>query len=164
MEDFEWRISIAEIDRATSYSVFSGIDRTQILLTGQGLGLRAASWRFCLAEPYQSVDFSGDTAVECELINGLCTVLYVMVRRELMTAEAEIIRGSFHRALDGMHHVFFVAQGAYEICCPDVPVTRTLTAGNGLRLDAGGHMLRARTVAATEAVMIAVSFRALQGK
>ena len=40
LDDFGWRLSVAEVERDGPFSVFSGVDRTIVLLDGAGMRLR----------------------------------------------------------------------------------------------------------------------------
>src|SRR6185369_11614525 len=43
LDAFQWRVSIADIERDGPFSRFPGIDRTIVLLEGAGMHLRSAS-------------------------------------------------------------------------------------------------------------------------
>jgi uncharacterized protein len=81
LNDFLWRISMAEVGEPGEFSLFPGIDRTILLWSGNGLVLRAANWSFTVAQPLAPFSFRGEDKIVCELIGGPTTDLNVMVRR-----------------------------------------------------------------------------------
>jgi uncharacterized protein len=87
-EAFDWRVSIAEIERDGPFSSFPGITRDLLLLSGNGLELDiddAAPLR--LAERFQRAHFEGEAAVDCRLLAGPTRDFNVMARRDSVRAE-----------------------------------------------------------------------------
>ena len=85
-EDFDWRVSIAEIGVAGPFSVFPGIDRCMVVLDGR-LGLYIdAQPAMTLARDSPPVAFPGDVPVFAEPLGGPVTDLNVMTRRGRCTA------------------------------------------------------------------------------
>ena len=81
--DFDWRFSVAEVERAAPFSVFPGIDRCIVLLAGAGLHLRSADQGLdhrldSVGAPFH---FSGDVPLTATLIGGPSRDLNVMTRR-----------------------------------------------------------------------------------
>jgi hypothetical protein len=82
LDDFVWRISLAEIHASGSFSKFAGIERTILLWSGRGVVLRSPSWPdHPLTELREPFTFAGEKEVICEMVGGLTTDLNVMVRR-----------------------------------------------------------------------------------
>ena len=81
LDDFDWRVSIATIAMGGPFSVFRGVDRTIMLLEGDGVRLQLAGFDHVLDAPHQPFAFDGDAAVECSLLGGLSTDFNLMVRR-----------------------------------------------------------------------------------
>ncbi|MGJ7492548.1 HutD/Ves family protein [Variovorax sp. ZT4R33] len=81
LDDFDWRVSIATIAMGGPFSVFPGVDRTIMLLEGDGVRLRAAGFDHALVAPHEPFTFDGETAVECSLRGGISTDFNLMVRR-----------------------------------------------------------------------------------
>lgn len=142
-ENFGWRLSIAEIERSQPYSIFPGVDRRQLLLTGPGLLLTNAGERHELAEPYDVAGFSGDTALMCEPA-GPCRVLNLMTRRGMVNAEMAVLHGNFSIKSGRGPLLLHVATGEYRLRAPaavDDGVLRsgdTLVAGDGAFNAEGG--------------------------
>jgi uncharacterized protein len=82
LDDFLWRISVAEIHASGSFSSFPGVERTLFLWHGEGVVLRSPAWpEQVLTELGQSFCFGGEEEVFCELLGGPTEDLNLMVRR-----------------------------------------------------------------------------------
>jgi uncharacterized protein len=85
--DFRWRVSIAKIDVTGPFSDFSGYERHMVLLAGNGLRLcfdDGADVR--LNATGALVQFDGSRAPQCELLDGPCTDLNLMVSKSLRSS------------------------------------------------------------------------------
>ncbi len=85
---FLWRVSIAEIERDGPFSVFPGIQRELLLLEGEGIELRcgdAAPRR--LTRRFERLRFSGETPVDCRLLDGPTRDFNVMVQAGRIEAQ-----------------------------------------------------------------------------
>lgn len=89
--DFDWRVSIATIAASGPFSVFPGIDRTIMLLDGDGMRLEGDGVRARLDTPHEPFEFSGDVAVDCTLLGGESADFNVMCRRERCRAEVGVV-------------------------------------------------------------------------
>ena len=95
--DFDWRISIAEVDTGGPFSAFPGIDRTIVLVEGEWMALTVdgRSHRFGVREPFS---FDGGSQTMCE-VAGPSRDLNVMTRRGRATASVAIFEaGACDRA------------------------------------------------------------------
>ena len=82
LDDFLWRISVAEIHASGSFSAFPGVDRTILLWRGEGVVLRSPAWpEHALTHFWQAFSFRGEEEVFCELLGGPTEDLNLMVRR-----------------------------------------------------------------------------------
>jgi environmental stress-induced protein Ves len=81
--DFDWRFSVAEVERAAPFSAFPGIDRCIVLLAGAGLHLRSADGQIDhrLDDPQQPFHFPGDVPLAAGLLGGPSTDFNLMMRR-----------------------------------------------------------------------------------
>lgn len=85
---WQWRLSIADVDRDTPFSSFPGIDRILVLLSGDGLGLRFADGRReRLDTPYAFARFPGEAELSGGPIDGPTTDFNLMWQREHFDAE-----------------------------------------------------------------------------
>jgi len=78
---FDWRISIADVDRDAPFSAFPGVDRCIALLRGDGMRLVGAGIDHRLDTPSAAFRFPGETALDARLLGGPCADLNLMTRR-----------------------------------------------------------------------------------
>lgn len=152
-DDFGWRLSIAEIERSQPYSIFPGVDRRQLLLSGPGLLLSNSGERHLLAKPYDAAGFSGDTALMCEPA-GPCRVLNLMTRRGTVNAEVAVLHGNVSIKAGTGPLLLHVAAGEYRLRAPAATDDGLLKSAD--TLVAGGGAVSAEGGA--DAVMVAVRF------
>lgn len=87
VDDWDWRLSIADIEADGPFSVFPGTDRVLVLLGGAGIVLAfAEGGRQRLIEPLARIAFAGERAVHCALVAGPTRDFNLMWRRERMYA------------------------------------------------------------------------------
>jgi environmental stress-induced protein Ves len=86
-DTFLWRVSVAQIDSSGPFSDFAGYDRKMVLLRGQGIALEFGSGGRCaLRSVGDWVEFDGAMSTRCELLDGPCVDLNLMVSKSLRTA------------------------------------------------------------------------------
>jgi environmental stress-induced protein Ves len=156
-DDWDWRLSIAEIERDGPFSSFPGVDRELVLLHGNGVRLRFDDGDVREAvPPHGRVRFAGERAVSGELIDGPTHDFNLMWRRDRIDAEL------WHRPLVGSM-VLFVGPGERWVVhvlsghahCSDGERQHTATMSDSLLLstdtarrrfvlDGGGEVLIAR--------------------
>jgi environmental stress-induced protein Ves len=82
MDDFDWRISAAQVDRAGPFSRFPGVARTLFMLRGQGMVLKGPEFgSVVLTTDSPAFAFSADSPVDAELVDGPILDLNIMSRR-----------------------------------------------------------------------------------
>ncbi len=87
-DDWDVRLSIAEIERNAPFSLFPGIDRELVLLHGDGLRLRFNDGEVRdLRQPYERMRFAGERVLDGELLGGPTRDFNLMWRREAVDAE-----------------------------------------------------------------------------
>ena len=142
--DWDWRLSIAEIERDAAFSSFPGIDRELVLLAGNGLRLRFDDGEIHeLHPPHDKLRFAGERGVTGELLDGRTHDFNLMWRRGRVQAEL------WHRPLVGpmvifaepgttwaVHLIAGQARFADDSCLPP------LAAGDSAILEAGTQRLR----------------------
>ncbi|WP_431676790.1 HutD/Ves family protein [Kitasatospora sp. KL5] len=94
MTDFDWRISLADVDRGGPFSGFAGVDRVITLVEGAGMALTVAGAEQVLDAPYRPFPFPGDAPTDCRLLAGPVVDFNVMTRRGRATAEVAIARSA----------------------------------------------------------------------
>ncbi|MCY1061459.1 HutD family protein [Nannocystis sp. SCPEA4] len=115
--EFDWRVSIAEVDTDCAFSHFPGIDRSILVLAGAGFDLHVDGEppaQLRLGGPAHA--FSGDRTTSCTLIGGPTRDFNVMTRRgrlrhSLFTAQAPT---TLERT-PGLGWVVYVARGAVSL-------------------------------------------------
>jgi environmental stress-induced protein Ves len=84
---FLWRVSVAQIDSSGPFSDFAGYERKMVLLRGNGIALEFGSGdRSTLRSVGDWVEFDGAMSTRCELLDGPCMDLNLMVCKSLHTA------------------------------------------------------------------------------
>ena len=81
-DNFDWRVSLATIARSGPFSIFPGIDRTLVLLTGAGLTLDlhdGAPRLLTAAAP--AFSFAGEATVHASITGAAGTDFNIMTRR-----------------------------------------------------------------------------------
>jgi uncharacterized protein len=146
--DFDWRLSVAEVERDAPFSVFPGVDRCITLLRGAGMRLRAldGSVDHALTTPLAPFGFPGDVALIATLAGGASSDFNVMTRRGRWRGEVSVQR-------DGAE--LPDADATLLLCCdgewgvgPD-----TLAAQQALLWRAPRGVLAVRPVAANSALL-----------
>lgn len=109
-DDWQVRLSIAEIEQDAAFSSFPGIERELVLLRGEGLRLRFADGAVqTLLPPHGRVRFAGEAEIHGELVDGLTHDFNLMWRRDAL--EAELL----HRPLVGSMFFFTEPATAWAI-------------------------------------------------
>lgn len=91
-EDWYVRLSVADIERDGPFSAFAGVDRWFAVLSGAGVQL---------GNPVQIVrrddgpiNFAGESAPDCYLVNGATRDLNLMIRRDRATGWLRALRST----------------------------------------------------------------------
>lgn len=109
-DDWQVRLSIAEIEQDATFSAFPGIDRELVLLRGEGLRLRFADGTLhTLMPPHDRLRFAGEAQVTGELVDGVTHDFNLMWRRDAVQAEL------LHRPLVGSMFFFTEPQAAWAV-------------------------------------------------
>jgi environmental stress-induced protein Ves len=126
LADFDWRVSIATVASSGPFSRFPGIDRTIVLLSGEGMRLRAAdgSIDHPLTEPGIPFSFPGEACVEAILAGGVSSDFNLMTRRP-RRGEVGILREAASLTL-GMQGLIYASAGRWLVGA------LTLEGGQGL--------------------------------
>ena len=101
VDDWDWRLSIAEIEQDAQFSSFPGIDRELVLLSGHGLRLRFANDTIReLHPPHERIRFAGEDSIVGELLDGPTHDFNLMWRRDAIDAQL------WHRPMVGPMVIF----------------------------------------------------------
>jgi uncharacterized protein len=86
---FRWRVSVAEIDASGPFSEFVEYHRKMVLLRGSGVRLTFdGGQQTYLRDVGDLAEFDGAVATECELLNGPCVDLNLMVSKSMTGVRA----------------------------------------------------------------------------
>jgi environmental stress-induced protein Ves len=87
-DDWDWRLSIAEVGADGPFSTFPGIDRELVLLSGEGMRLRFGNGAVAdVLPPHGRHRFAGEAEVRGELIAGPTHDFNLMWRRDRYVAD-----------------------------------------------------------------------------
>lgn len=116
MDDFAWRISVADITADGPFSAFPGIDRQIALIEGAGVRLEALDGSFGhrldrIGVPYA---FAGETAVHGALIAGPTRDFNVMTRRDRCHAKIEGLHARFSLSTGEHATLLLVVRGSWR--------------------------------------------------
>ncbi|MEU6890358.1 HutD family protein [Streptomyces sp. NPDC046557] len=123
MEDFLWRVSLADVTADGPFSAFPGVDRTLTLAEGAGMDLTIGGERRLVDERFVPQHFPGGHPTECRLLGGPVVNFNVMYRTEVVEAEVAVVRGDLALAVPPRATLLVVAL--------DGPAAL----GDGVRLD-----------------------------
>lgn len=93
LDDFGYRISMADVASNGAFSHFSGRERILTILTGDGIVLNVDNQQKFTLKPQQVFSFSGDSDVYSTLINGAIRDLNVIFDPTLFTAHLTWLHG-----------------------------------------------------------------------
>lgn len=82
-EDFEWRVSLATIEKDGAFSLFPGVDRTLALVEGHGMSLEIDGEPTLVTQTDPVVAFDGSSVVMAKLSRGASTDFNVMTRSDI---------------------------------------------------------------------------------
>ncbi|WP_018152071.1 HutD/Ves family protein [Leeia oryzae] len=95
LEDFVWRISLAEVAQSGPFSRFEGIDRVLVLVEGQGMELADAEGSPTLLQsPGDALRFPGEASITSTLHHGTTHDFNLMWRRSLVKGDVTICESS----------------------------------------------------------------------
>lgn len=117
MDDFLWRVSIAEVSEAGAFSRFPGIDRVLAVLEGRlSLTVAGADTPVQLSSTTGAHAFPGDVDAHGTPLGGPVRDLNVMVRRGAWQATTEMLRPTAPMRISGLPNcALLVATGAASV-------------------------------------------------
>jgi uncharacterized protein len=163
-DPFKWRVSVARIDTSGPFSDFAGYERKMVLLKGAGVQLRFANGTTrALRTVGEMVEFDGALAAQCELIDGPCVDLNLIVAKPLSKVNARVVR--LHETLTvpavaGQSTLAFPIDASVTITCGGDRVVlepwdlALIPAGEDVVLSPA-RLSAAATVAASAAIFLA---------
>lgn len=154
--DWQWRLSIADVDAPAPFSAFPGVERELVLLHGEGIRLwfEDDGSTHDLLPPHGRLRFAGERPLHGEPIAGATRDFNLMWRRDAVQAEL------WHRPLVGTLALFaepgetwalHLLAGRVQV---DAPQPLRLAAGDTLLVDAGAQRIHQRMDGQGEALLI----------
>lgn len=81
-DQWDWRLSVADVEAAGPFSLFPDVDRSIALIRGNGFALTVAGDDEQVIDvPFQPFRFAGDRATTCRLLDGPVIDVNLMTRR-----------------------------------------------------------------------------------
>ncbi len=113
MDDFQWRVSIAEVTAPGAFSNFPQVDRVLAVIEGRlSLRIAEATEPVLLSPAIDAHGFPGDIAAFGEPLDGPVRDLNVMVRRGAWEATTRVLRPAGRVIVSDLTDtVIFVAMG-----------------------------------------------------
>jgi len=109
-----WRFGRTPIVAAGPFSDYSGNDRLQVLVAGQGLVLQAPDGEIDVRQPFRPVRFAGEIRITSRLEHGPVEVVNLIGQRARVRLDLAVLRAGESRAL---------APGRTLVYCADGPAT-----------------------------------------
>jgi environmental stress-induced protein Ves len=113
--EFSWRFAKARIDRDVPFSIYPGVDRVFMQISGNGLDLEFEGGHvLTVHESNVPHAFACDIPLTCKLRDGPCFDLNLFTARGVYQAEASVLKLSGMETLDlaNIEAVFFALQGS----------------------------------------------------
>ena len=156
---FNWRLSIADVAKPGPFSIFAGIDRQIMLVSGNGMVLNFGQEAppVVISKPLRPQAFKGEWNTDCRLIDGAIQDFNVMVRRDWGMA-----------AVNGFD---FVMDQRLTLAVAPLTILHLLTGsaeydhqelrdGQTLRLDSNTNEMMTFSVTSPRARLIVISLKA----
>jgi len=91
LDEFDWRVSLADVGSSGPFSAFPGIDRILVVVEGAGMELMVDG-RLVPLGPLDPLLFDGAADTSARLVSGPTKDLNVMTRRGRCTATLDVVR------------------------------------------------------------------------
>ena len=101
---WEWRMSVADVEAAGPFSLFPGVDRTIALISGAGFALTINGGDEVIIDvPYEPFDFAGDATTSCRLIDGPVQDINMMTSQGALARRLEFLHVPAHTMIEISH-------------------------------------------------------------
>jgi environmental stress-induced protein Ves len=154
--DWDWRLSIAEVDKAGPFSTFPGVERELVLLAGEGMRLDFEDGESVeLLPPHGRHRFAGERALRAELLAGPTQDFNLMWKRERVDAtllHRPLVGPMLFFAEPGVRWAAYLVSGRAMVKDQLLPMTMEQgdtallepAAGDRLIVEGGGELLLVR--------------------
>jgi len=92
LDDFDWRVSMAQVASDGPFSSFAAIERTLLVLGGNGLDLSVEGQSIMRIDRDTIHSFPGDLPTSATLVDGPIVDLNVMSRRDIVRHNVQRIK------------------------------------------------------------------------
>ena len=168
-ERFAWRLSLASLQVSGPFSSYPGYQRCVALVDGHGFHLHVAGAEAQkLAVRGAHALFAGAAEARCELLDGPCTDLSLMVLDPGTIdgiTRIDVIGEHVLKTVPGKLQVLFVLHGAVacrpvdsSIAAESVAPTFKLNTNDTLLIPGGGHSWSLNRATSATAEVLAISF------
>ena len=125
LDNFDWRVSMARVAADGPFSEFAGIDRTLVVVKGDGLSLTVGDAApVMLDRNSEPMRFAGDARTSARLLAGEIADLNVMTRRARFEHRLRRVREPAPCDFDGYDLALIVAcSGNVELGLPHENIT-----------------------------------------
>ncbi|MGH8809556.1 MAG: HutD/Ves family protein [Noviherbaspirillum sp.] len=140
LNNFDWRISTAQVAEAGPFSLFAGIDRSIAVLQGGGMAFDLGGIHTTILTPdNKPFVFRGEQHVHATLLDGPISDFNVMTRRTCWTHELQTVRlcGALQWTLNTDLMFLYCAHGASVRCRNARGEEIDCAAGDAILIDAG---------------------------
>lgn len=127
-----WRVSIAEIQQASPFSLFPGLDRTAVLIQGDPFTLIGPDRRWALHQIGDTACFPGELEVHNTSPEQTALVWNVMTHRERCRTEISLSQEQVFPMPAGTQVLVWVLEGSYDVKGTALPPRIQIDAGEGL--------------------------------
>jgi environmental stress-induced protein Ves len=113
--DFSWRFAKARIDRDVPFSIYPGMDRVFMQLSGNGLDLKFETGEVLqVHKSFEPHAFACDVPLNCKLLDGPCFDLNLFTARGDYEAQASVLNLNGMETLDlaDIEAVFMALEGS----------------------------------------------------
>jgi hypothetical protein len=156
LDDFDWRVSMAQVSADGPFSVFDNIDRTLLVLQGDGIDLSVTGHTPARVDARAIHAFPGDRPASATLINGPVTDLNVMSRRGRVHHHVRRLKLSQPQPFPVRAVTLLIVENG-EIAVRSGSASATLAAYDALLLDA--HSLQPEIAGRPLSGLIMIQFR-----
>ena len=122
LDAFDWRVSMARVERDGPFSAFPGIDRTLAILEGEGIILDVEGQvPFGMARRFEPVTFPADAPTSSRLTGGPILDLNVMSRRGTVAhaVRAFVVEGPVEVDFAEPDTLVVCVEGEVEFACDE---------------------------------------------
>ncbi|MBC7419232.1 MAG: HutD family protein [Bdellovibrio sp.] len=117
-ENFNWRLSSADVATNGLFSTYLGYDRFLTVLDGQGFNLKIQD-KVLEIKKHEVIKFSGDAIVNCELIDGKITDLNFIFKSDFKNVHFKIFKSSQNFNLTKGNFIITSLTGSLQISIDD---------------------------------------------